>query len=98
MDLKDHLGGKLNNRRIPSKHWEAEWMAGSGFYTNRIAYSDMLARFESAGFLTEVLQVDRWDAVPTPRHKMAPEFRDLDETDLLVSGFDVILTRKIKSV
>jgi SAM-dependent methyltransferase len=94
VDLKDHLGGALNNRRIASKMWESEWMARSGFYTNRITYGDMLNRFENAGFSVEVLGVERWDSLPTPIRNMAQEFRGIEEDDLLVSGFDVLLRRR----
>ena len=94
IDLKDHLGGALNNSRIASKMWESEWMARSGFYTNRITYGDMLKRFENAGFSVEVLGVDTWDSLPTPIREMAQEFRGLEEDELLVSGFDVLLRRR----
>jgi SAM-dependent methyltransferase len=91
IDLRDHLGGALNNLRFSQQIWEAEWMARSGFYTNRIRYSDMLDRFSRAGFDVEVLSVDRWERLPTPRQKLAREFRALSDDDLAVSGFDVIL-------
>lgn len=91
VDLKDHLGGALNNHRISSKTWEADWMAKSGFYTNRISYRDMLQRFEQAGFSVEILHVDRWNEMPTPKHQMADEFSSISDEDLSVSGFDILL-------
>jgi len=94
IDLKDHLGGALNNRRISTNLWEKDWFAHSGFYTNRLSYPQMLAEFEAAGFAIEIVQVDRWEALPTPVEKMAKEFRNLDPADLLVSGFDVLLRPK----
>lgn len=93
VDLKDHLGGALNNMRLPSRVWEAEWMARSGFYTNRISVKDMLHRFERAGFEVEVIDVDRWDRLPTPRRKLAAEFAAIPDDELLVSGFDALLRR-----
>jgi SAM-dependent methyltransferase len=93
VDLKDHLGGALNNMRLPGRLWEAEWMAQSGFYTNRIKFKDMIHRFEQAGFEVNVIHIDRWEVLPTPRRKMAAEFATIPEDDLLVSGFDVLLTR-----
>ena len=45
IDLKDHLGGALNNMRIPRSWWEKDWMAGSGFYTNRLRRSEILRSF-----------------------------------------------------
>ncbi len=90
IDLKDHLGGALNNMRLPSRLWEAEWMARSGFYTNRMRRSEMLRSFESAGFTLEVLGVTRWDALPTPHAALAREFRHFDADELLVKEFEVI--------
>ena len=91
VDLKDHLGGALNNLRFSSRVWESDFMAHSGFYTNRINYSKMLGHFKAAGFSTEVIHVDRWSHLPTPRAKLAPEFRGISNDELLISSFDVIL-------
>lgn len=93
VDLKDHLSGALNNRRFSTAVWEADWMARSGFYTNRISFPEMVSRFERAGFAVEVVNVDRWDELPTPRSKMAPECASIPDDDLLVSGFDVLLRK-----
>lgn len=57
VDLKDHLGGALNNLRFSEKLWESNFMASSGFYTNRIRYSEMLDIFHQAGFSVEVVNV-----------------------------------------
>lgn len=91
VDLRDHLGGALNNLRFSERLWESEFMARSGFYTNRIRYAEMLARFRAAGFAAEVTATERWEALPTPRARLAAPFRELEEDDLRVSGFDVIL-------
>ena len=91
IDLKDHLGGALNNRRIASTLWERDWFAKSGFYTNRLSFDEMLVLFEKAGFEVEVLQVDRWKTLPTPIEKMSKEFHHYTCDDLRISGFDVLL-------
>lgn len=91
IDLQDHLNGGLNNLRFSATLWESDFMTRSGFYTNRIRFQEMLQDFSDAGFDVEVLHVNRFPSLPTPRRRMAPEFRNLPETDLLVSGFDVIL-------
>lgn len=91
VDLMDHLGGGLNNMRIPSRWWEKDWMAKSGFYTNRLRFSEMLQLFRDAGFAPDVVAVSRWDAPPLSRAALASEFRHLDDDDLLVKGFDVVL-------
>jgi SAM-dependent methyltransferase len=91
IDLRDHLGGRLNNLRFSHAVWESPLMAESGFYTNRIRFGQFVTKFEEAGFDVHSLAVDRWDALPTPREKIASGFQNLDEDDLLVSGFDVLL-------
>lgn len=91
VDLRDHLGGALNNLRFSTRLWESDWMASSGFYTNRIRYGEMMDLFGQAGFGVEVLGVDRWHSLPTPRRALNIFFRSLPNEDLLVSGFDVLL-------
>ena len=91
VDLQDHLNGGLNNLRFSTALWESDFMAHSGFYTNRIRFGEMLHYFAEANFDVEVLQVERFASLPTPRSRIAPEFRNLPESDLLVSGFDVVL-------
>jgi hypothetical protein len=92
IDLQDHLGGALNNLRLPSRWWEAEWMARSGFYTNRLRMSDIIRSFEQAGFRVRVLDTSCWSKLPTPRHALAAEFRAYECADLLVRSFAVTLS------
>ena len=91
VDLQDHLGGALNNLRFSAATWESDWMRSAGFYTNRIRFAEMAQLFDAAGFAAEYPTVSRWDALPTPRHRMDAAFARLDEDDLRVSGFDVLL-------
>ncbi len=91
VDLRDHLQEALNNLRFPRNVWESPLMSRSGFYTNRIRYGEMLEMMQQAGFDAQVVGVDRWNKLPTPRKKLAAEFRSVPEDDLLVSGFDVVL-------
>ncbi len=91
IDLTDHLGGALNNLRFSDRTWESAFFSSSGFYTNRIGYSEMLSLFEDAGFEVEVCGIDRWPSLPVARRSLAPAFKDLPEEDLRVLGFDVIL-------
>lgn len=92
VDFKDHLGGGLNNLRLPDSLWEREWMAPrSGFYTNRIRCSEMLNHFEQAGFAVEVVATARWDKPPLARSAMATQFRHLGDEDMCVRELDVLL-------
>ncbi|MCX6237751.1 MAG: class I SAM-dependent methyltransferase [Bacteroidia bacterium] len=96
VDLRDHLGGALNNLRFSDRVWESTFFVKSGFYTNRIRYNQMLELFKKAGYKTEVTTFTRWETLPTPRHKMVREFRSLTDDDLLVSVFDVLLRKNYK--
>jgi SAM-dependent methyltransferase len=91
VDLKDHLGGALNNLRFTHDRWESPLMSRSGFYTNRIRFTQMLDAVRFAGFDAQLIQVDRWTSLPTPRASLAPEFQSLSDEELLVSGFDVVM-------
>lgn len=93
VDLKDHLGGALNNLRFPEKVWESDFFTRSGFYTNRIRMTPMLKIFSDAGFGVQVIDVDRWETLPTQLKCMDSEFSKLSEAELLISGFDVLLRR-----
>jgi SAM-dependent methyltransferase len=97
IDLADHLGGALNNLRFRRQLWESATWSSSGFYTNRIRYREMLDLFHEAGFASDVVHTDRWKELPTPLRKLDREFRDKPGEDLLVSGFDVILTHRRRS-
>lgn len=91
VDLKDHLGGGLNNLRFSDRVWESAFFATSGFYTNRIQHSQMLDLFRNAGFDVTVLDMNRWQELPIRRDSLAPAFREIGEEELLISGFDVLL-------
>ena len=90
IDLKDHLGGALNNLRFSNRVWESHFMASSGFYTNRLRFSQIVHAFREAGFDPHTTDVSRWAHLPTPRRKLAPPFRELSDDELLVQQFDVV--------
>lgn len=91
IDLTDHLSNALNNLRFSDRVWESEFMTKSGFYTNRIGYTEMVSIFREAGFSVEPLTVNRFQRLPTPRARMAEHFRARPEEDLLVCEFSVLL-------
>jgi hypothetical protein len=93
VDLQDHLAAALNNLRFSESVWESHLFSSSGFYTNRIRYSEMIQSFKDAGFESETVQLDRWDELPTPRRRMDTAFRDMPDDELLVRGFDVVLRK-----
>ena len=94
IDLRDHLVGGLNNLRFSERIWEFDLMAKSGFYTNRIRYSQMLNIFKKTGFNVDAVIIETWDKLPIPRSKLSHDFRNLSEKDLCISVFDVLLKPK----
>lgn len=91
VDLRDHLGQGLNNLRFSRRFWESTLVAESGFYTNRIAFSSMIALFRDVGFRVELGKVDRWNRPPIAPSRLSRDVKRLAPDDLLVSGFDVVL-------
>lgn len=94
IDLKDHLGGALNNLRFSKSVWESDFFVKSGFYTNRLRMKKMLDIFVQSEFAIEIGEINRWRRLPTPRESINAEFLVTQDSDLLVSGFDVLLVRK----
>jgi SAM-dependent methyltransferase len=91
VDLRDHLGDALNSLRFSEDIWESNLFKSSGFYTNRIRYTNMLKMFDAAGFVVDKTEVLRWDRLPTSRKKLAPPFRLMPEDELCISGFNICL-------
>lgn len=92
IDFKDHLGGGLNNLRFSSERWEKDSFAyRSGFYTNRLRYSEVVDIFMSAGFSVETVSIKRWDRSPLVACHLADEFKKLSDDDLRVSGAHLIM-------
>ena len=91
IDLKDHLGGKLDNLRFSEKAWESDLFAHSGFYTNRIRCHEMLVLFQLAGFDPRFVRPKYWPELPTSKKKLSDRFNCLPDQELMISEFDVIL-------
>ncbi|MCE2509639.1 MAG: methyltransferase domain-containing protein [Alphaproteobacteria bacterium] len=95
VDFQDHLGGSLHNLRFSERLWEAPWFARrSGFYTNRLRYSDMLEHFERAGFKVDVMDVNHWSTLPLPRHALHVDFQNRTKDDLHIAGAHFRLTKR----
>lgn len=91
VDLRDHLGGGLNNLRFSERIWESPFFSRSGFYTNRIGFGEMTELFLQAGLLVDVTEVRRWDRLPIDHSHLSDEFREIPDEALNVFGFDVLL-------
>ncbi len=91
IDFRDHLGGALNNLRFSEDTWESDFMAKSGFYTNRVPWSQMAELFRENGFASEVIKHNSWPELPTKQRSMSPPYSDMLSTDLLVWDCHVVL-------
>lgn len=93
IDFKDHLGGGLNNLRFSRRRWESQLFARSGFYTNRLRASEVLAALRTTGFESRIARLDQWPRIPIRPEQLASEFRNLPEDDLRISGLDVVCSK-----
>jgi len=94
VDYRDHLNGGLNNLRFSHDFWAQDWFAyRSGFYTNRLRVSEMAAYFTQTGFKIQNIIKQHYPQQVLEKSKMAPEFRNLSDDDLLTWDAHFILSR-----
>lgn len=94
VDFRDHLGGGLNNLRFSERLWEASWFAPqSGFYTNRLRLSQMIASFQDTGFELESLEKEIWPAMPLSNRRLDPDFKRFETDDLCTWHAFVVLAK-----
>lgn len=91
VDLRDHLGGGLDNLRFVPRIWESDFFADSGFYTNRMGLQQMRDVFMRTHECVDITRINRWDTLPLRRDRMHRSFRERDDADLRVQGFDVTM-------
>jgi len=90
VDYKDHLASSLHSLRFSRKLWESRFFPNSGFYTNRLRNRDVIDFFVDGGFTVEENRPEFWEKPPLAKNKLAREFQDYDENELLIqSGFIV---------
>ncbi|HEY4134966.1 MAG TPA: class I SAM-dependent methyltransferase [Alphaproteobacteria bacterium] len=91
IDFKDHLGGSLHNLHFSNEFWEKPWFAQrSGFYTNRLQFSDMLRDLTAAGFAVDVVCRETWDELPVEKRKLPLPFRERSDEDLKIQTVELI--------
>jgi SAM-dependent methyltransferase len=95
IDLKDHLGNSLHSLRFSRRFWESKFIGSSGFYTNRLRCSQIITAFEATGFEILGSDVECWQTLPLPRHRLHSDFAQLSDDDLLVRGL-TLFARKPK--
>jgi SAM-dependent methyltransferase len=91
IDLMDHLDYSLNNLRFSKRLWESQIFANSGFYTNRLRYSQILSLFKSFEFDITYTDNGSWKVVPLDSCKLNKEFRCLSDKDLIIRTMHIVL-------
>jgi SAM-dependent methyltransferase len=91
IDLRDTMGQSLHHLRFSERVWESDWFQSAGFYTNRLRLSEVAQICRRAGFEPEFAEVNRFPAIPVPRHKLAEPYRGASDEDLLVATIRVVL-------
>ena len=92
VDFRDCISAGLNNLRFNKNIWESHLFRTSGFYTNRLRYTEVLDRFLNAGFEIQEEILVKWDKLPLPIKKLSLEFQS--RNDLLINTVDFILIKK----
>jgi hypothetical protein len=92
VDLRDHLGGGLNNLRFSPGLWESDFFARSGFYTNRLGFEEMRAIFKRTHGDVTITVKSTWEVLPLARERMHRSFRSRDTEALCVAGFDALMS------
>ncbi len=97
VDLRDHLGRSLSHLRFSEEFWERDTIYNSGFYTNRLRFSEMIKIFKDIGFKYEIIDLQKFRKFPISKSKINSKFKDFSEDDLLVSSFQILLFRDEKA-
>ncbi|MBZ8134259.1 methyltransferase [Afifella sp. IM 167] len=91
VDLRDHLGGGLNNLRFSPERWESPGWRGAGFYTNRMSQAEIVEAFTRAGFSTVELESALWPQMPIERAALHETFRGRSDEELRICEFDLVM-------
>jgi len=94
IDLMDHLDYSLNNLRFSEKIWESDFFAKSGFYTNRLRYSQIIKYFENNDFVITYQDNGKWLDYPIDLKKINNEFAHLSGEDLLIRTMHIVGRKK----
>jgi hypothetical protein len=93
IDLMDHLDYSLNSLRFSKNIWESSFFSNSGFYTNRLRFSQIISIFETLGFKIIFKDFGSWDSIPIKREKLDKSFYNLSNDDLIIRTMHIILKK-----
>jgi hypothetical protein len=86
VDFKDMMAESINNLRFSDRLWETDWIASSGFYTNRLRLAEMIRILEDQCFRVDVLDKTEWRALPVPKKHLNARFMSMTDAELKISG------------
>ena len=90
IDFRDHLSSSINNLRFNKTIWESYLFRNSGFYTNRLRPSQIIALFSKNRFEVSIFRQDYNNQVSLPRNKLSKDYRDLSDNDLRTTGMILV--------
>jgi len=94
IDLMDHMNYSLNSLRFSKKLWESEFFAKSGFYTNRLRYSQFIKYFMDNDFIISYKDSGVWSDYPMNLNKLNNDFVGLSEKDILTRTMHITARQK----
>lgn len=90
VDLRDHLGGKLNNLRFSEQLWEGNLFSLSGFYTNRLRLNEIVNIFCNVGFEIVSIKKNNWSTLPIKPHQIHRSIKYDNLEELKTFSFDIL--------
>lgn len=93
IDYQDHLGGGLNNLRFKENLWEWDFIANSGFYTNRIPAIEMHKLFKKFGFVIIKEGFGKWQNLPISRKLLSYQFKKYKNHQLINRTSSILLKK-----
>lgn len=93
IDLRDHLSGGLQSLRFRPAVWESNLFRTSGFYTNRLRPSEIVAAFHEAGFTIQASRRESWPRPPLSRASLDPAFRSFSDEDLATFSLHLVVRK-----
>ena len=93
IDFSDHLGFGLNNLRFSKRFWELDFVANSGFYTNRVSSVEMIHLFEKKGFKIIKKKLIKWQKSPIRKNDIHKDFSHFTNKDIKYHNLEILLTK-----
>ena len=93
IDFSDHLGFGLNNLRYSKRFWEFDFVANSGFYTNRVSSFEMINLFENKGFKIIKKKLIKWKKSPIRKKDIHKDFSHFTNKDIKYHNLEILLSK-----